>query len=196
LVGADGSQVGIISTQEALRMARDQDLDLVEVAPNADPPVARIMDYGKYKYERDIRQKEARRKQSRVEVKEIKFRPKIDRHDYDTKKGHVERFLRAGSRVKVTIMFRGREMAHTDLGRKILDRLVEDLKDVAVVDAFPKQEGRNMIMVIAPVKRAPERKVETTPARLAASPAPAPTPAPATAPAPEPEPAAAEPIEG
>src|SRR2546422_1962735 len=115
-------------------MARDQDLDLVEVAPNADPPVARIMDYGKYKYERDIRQKEARRKQSRVEVKEIKFRPKIDRHDYATKKGHVERFLRAGSRVKVTIMFRGREMAHTELGRRILDRLVEDLSDLAGLD--------------------------------------------------------------
>jgi translation initiation factor IF-3 len=196
-VGADGSQVGIITTQDALRMARDQDLDLVEVAPNADPPVARIMDYGKYKYERDIRQKEARRKQSRVEVKEIKFRPKIDRHDYDTKKGHVERFLRAGSRVKVTIMFRGREMAHTDLGRKILDRLVEDLKDVAVVDAFPKQEGRNMIMVIAPVKRAPEKKAEAAPA---VAPVPTPAPQPATTPAPEPAPApapaAAEPIEG
>jgi translation initiation factor IF-3 len=194
-VGADGSQVGIISTQDALRMARDQDLDLVEVAPNADPPVARIMDYGKYKYERDIRQKEARRKQSRVEVKEIKFRPKIDRHDYDTKKGHVERFLRAGSRVKVTIMFRGREMAHTDLGRKILDRLVEDLKEVAVVDAFPKQEGRNMIMVIAPVKRAPEKKVEAA-APAAPAPEPSPVPAPTPAPAPQPEPAAAEPIEG
>jgi translation initiation factor IF-3 len=195
-VGADGSQVGIITTQDALRMARDQDLDLVEVAPNADPPVARIMDYGKYKYERDIRQKEARRKQSRVEVKEIKFRPKIDRHDYDTKKGHVERFLRAGSRVKVTIMFRGREMAHTDLGRKILDRLVEDLKDVAVVDAFPKQEGRNMIMVIAPVKRAPEKKPEAAPA-VAPVPTPAPQPAtPAPEPEPAPAPAAAEPIEG
>jgi translation initiation factor IF-3 len=194
-VGADGSQVGIVSTQDAIRMARDQDLDLVEVAPNADPPVARIMDYGKYKYERDIRQKEARRKQSRVEVKEIKFRPKIDRHDYDTKKGHVERFLRAGSRVKVTIMFRGREMAHTDLGRRILDRLVEDLKDVAVVDAFPKQEGRNMIMVIAPVKRAPEKKVEAA-APAAPAPEPSPVPAPTPAPAPQPEPAAAEPIEG
>jgi translation initiation factor IF-3 len=191
-VGADGSQVGIISTQDALRMATDQDLDLVEVAPNAEPPVARIMDYGKYKYERDIRQKEARRKQSRVEVKEIKFRPKIDRHDYDTKKGHVERFLRAGSRVKVTIMFRGREMAHTDLGRRILDRLVADLKDVAVVDSFPKQEGRNMIMVIAPVKRAPEKKVEVPAPAATPAPAPAPTPAPV----PEPEPAAAEPIEG
>ena len=115
------------------------------------------MDYGKYKYERDIRQKEARKKQARVEVKEIKFRPKIDPHDYATKKGHVERFLRAGSRVKVTIMFRGREMAHTELGRRILDRLVEDLKELAIVDAFPKQEGRNMIMVIAPIKRQPEK---------------------------------------
>ncbi|HEV8564037.1 MAG TPA: translation initiation factor IF-3 [Actinomycetota bacterium] len=186
-MGADGAQIGIIATQEALRQARDLDLDLVEVAPNAEPPVCRIMDYGKYKYERDIRQKEARKKQVRVEVKEIKFRPKIDRHDYETKKGHVERFLRAGSRVKITIMFRGREMAHTDLGRKILDRLVEDLKDVAVVDAFPKQEGRNMIMVIAPVRKQPEK------AQKAAAPAPAPVPAaaPAASPAPTPEPAAA-----
>jgi translation initiation factor IF-3 len=156
LVGQDGSQIGIVSTQDALRQARDLDLDLVEVAPQAVPPVARIMDYGKYKYERDIRQKEARRKQSRVEVKEIKFRPKIDAHDYATKKGHVERFLKMGARVKVTIMFRGREMAHTDLGRRILDRLVGDLQGLAVVEAMPKQEGRNMIMVIAPNKRHPE----------------------------------------
>jgi translation initiation factor IF-3 len=113
------------------------------------------MDYGKFKYERDIRQKEARKKQSRVEVKEIKFRPKIDPHDYATKKGHVERFLRAGARVKVTIMFRGREMAHTELGRKILDRLVEDLKELAVVDAYPKLDGRNMVMVVAPTKKQP-----------------------------------------
>jgi translation initiation factor IF-3 len=155
LVGPDGSQVGIVSTQEAIRMARDLDLDLVEVAPQATPPVCRIMDYGKYKYERDIRQKEARKKQSKIEVKEIKFRPKIDPHDYATKKGHVERFLRAGARVKVTIMFRGREMAHTELGRKILDRLVEDLTDLAVVEASPKQDGRNMIMVIAPTKKPP-----------------------------------------
>ena len=126
----------------------------MEVAPQASPPVARIMDYGKFKYERDIRQKEARKKQARIDVKEIKFRPKIDPHDYATKKGHVERFLRAGSRVKVTIMFRGREMAHTDLGRKILDRLVEDLRGVAQVDSAPKQDGRNMIMVIAPTKKA------------------------------------------
>jgi translation initiation factor IF-3 len=123
------------------------------VAPQASPPVARIMDYGKFKYERDIRAKEARKRQSRIEVKEIKFRPKIDPHDYATKKGHVMRFLRAGSRVKVTIMFRGREMAHTELGRKILDRLIEDLKDLAIVDAAPKQDGRNMIMVMAPSKK-------------------------------------------
>jgi len=142
-----------VSTQEALRRAQELDLDLVEVAPQAAPPVARIMDYGKFKYERDIRQKEARKKQSRIEVKEIKFRPKIDAHDYDTKKGHVERFLRAGSRVKVTIMFRGREMAHTELGRRILDRLVADLEGLAIVDSAPKQDGRNMVMVIAPAKK-------------------------------------------
>ena len=140
-------------TPDALRRAQELDLDLVEVAPQANPPVCRIMDYGKFKYERDIRQKEARKKQARVEVKEIKFRPKIDPHDYATKRGHVERFLRAGARVKITIMFRGREMSHTELGRKILDRLVEDLADLAVVEAVPKQDGRNMIMVIAPSKK-------------------------------------------
>jgi translation initiation factor IF-3 len=152
-VGADGAQIGVIDTREALRQARELDLDLVEVAPQADPPVARIMDYGKYKYERDVKQKEARKKQSRSGLKEIKFRPKIDPHDYATKKGHVVRFLAGGNKVKVTIMFRGREMAHTDLGRKILDRLVTDLGDTVVVEAMPKQEGRNMIMVIAPNKR-------------------------------------------
>ena len=156
-MGADGAQIGVVSTQDALRQARDLDLDLVEVAPQATPPVCRIMDYGKFKYERDIRQKEARKKQTRVELKEIKFRPKIDPHDYATKKGHVERFLRAGSKVKVTIMFRGREMAHTDLGRRILDRLVEDLGETIVVEMMPKQEGRNMIMVIAPNKRYQEQ---------------------------------------
>ena len=145
-------------TQDALRRARDLDLDLVEVAPQAQPPVCRIMDYGKFKYERDIRQKEARKKQARIEVKEIKFRPKIDPHDYATKKGHVERFLKAGARVKVTIMFRGREMAHTDLGRKILDRLVDDLKDMAQVESYPKLDGRNMVMVIAPTRRQATRE--------------------------------------
>ena len=161
-MGADGAQIGVVSTQDALRQAKDLDLDLVEVAPQADPPVCRIMDYGKYKYERDIRQKEARKKQSRVEVKEIKFRPKIDRHDYATKKGHVERFLRAGAKVKITIMFRGREMAHTDLGRKILDQLVQELGETIVVESMPKQEGRNMVMVIGPSKKHVEpRSTET-----------------------------------
>ena len=153
LVGADGEQIGVVATQEAIRRARELDLDLVEVAPQANPPVCRIMDYGKFKYERDIRQKEARKKQSRTELKEIKFRPKIDAHDYGTKKGHVERFLRGGHKVKVTIMFRGREMTHTELGRKILDRLVGDLGEMVTVESMPKQEGRNMIMVISPNKR-------------------------------------------
>jgi translation initiation factor IF-3 len=153
LVGPDGAQIGIVSIQEALRRAQELDLDLVEVAPNATPPVCRIMDYGKFKYERDVRQKEARKRQARVEVKEIKMRPKIDRHDYQIKKGHVERFLKTGARVKVTIMFRGREMAHTELGRKLLDRLTEDLQELANVESFPKLDGRNMIMVVAPLKR-------------------------------------------
>jgi translation initiation factor IF-3 len=152
-VGHDGQQIGVVDTQDALSQAHALDLDLVEVAPQADPPVCRIMDYGKYKYERDVKNKEARKKQSRTGLKEIKFRPKIDPHDYATKKGHVTRFLSAGNKVKVTIMFRGREMAHTDLGRKILDRLVVDLGDLAIVEAMPKQEGRNMIMVIGPNKR-------------------------------------------
>jgi translation initiation factor IF-3 len=154
-VGADGSQIGIVSIQEAMRRAQELDLDLVEVAPQAQPPVCRIMDYGKFKYERDVRQKEARKKQARVEVKEIKMRPKIDRHDYDTKKGHVVRFLQAGARVKVTIMFRGREMAHTELGRRLLDRLTEDLQELATVESYPKLDGRNMVMVVAPIKRQP-----------------------------------------
>jgi translation initiation factor IF-3 len=153
LIGPDGDQIGLIPTQEALRRARELDLDLVEVAPQAQPPVCRIMDYGKFKYERDIRQKEARKKQARTELKEIKFRPKIDAHDYATKKGHVDRFVRGGHKVKVTIMFRGREMTHTELGRTILDRLVADLGELVTVESMPKQEGRNMIMVIAPNRR-------------------------------------------
>jgi translation initiation factor IF-3 len=184
LVGADGQQIGVVPTPDALRRARELDLDLVEVAPQADPPVCRIMDYGKFKYERDIRQKEARKKQARVDLKEIKFRPKIDPHDYATKKGHVERFLRGGNKVKVTIMFRGREMAHTDLGRRILDRLVGDLGDMSVVESMPKQEGRNMIMVISPNRRyldelAKQRRADAAPAgsnESADGPGPAPPP--------------------
>jgi translation initiation factor IF-3 len=163
LVGPDGAQIGIVTIQEALRRAQELDLDLVEVAPNAAPPVCRIMDYGKFKYERDVRQKEARKRQARVEVKEIKMRPKIDRHDYQIKKGHVERFLKTGARVKVTIMFRGREMAHTELGRRLLDRLTEDLQELANVESFPKLDGRNMIMVMAPVKRPVSRNAAREP---------------------------------
>ena len=139
-------------------MAAQQDLDLVEVAGQADPPVCRIMDYGKYKYDQAVRQKEARKKQSLVVVKEMKMRPKIDRHDYETKKGHVVRFLRQGAKVKVTIMFRGREMAHQDLGRKLLDRLSEDVADIAKVDTAPKVDGRNMTMVLGPYKEAITQK--------------------------------------
>jgi translation initiation factor IF-3 len=185
-----------VTIQDALSRARDLDLDLVEVAPQAQPPVCRIMDYGKYKYERDIRQKEARKKQSRIEVKEIKFRPKIDPHDYATKKGHVVRFLHAGARVKVTIMFRGREMAHTELGRKILDRLVEDLKDLATVDSYPKLDGRNMVMVIAPVKKQVHHDQPKPPSQSAppdAGPPDGDSSAPSTAPSNGPSPEVAAP---
>ena len=190
-MGPDGAQIGIVSTQDALRQAQELDLDLVEVAPQANPPVARIMDYGKFKYERDIRLKEARKKQVRVEVKEIKFRPKIDPHDYATKKGHVERFLRAGAKVKVTIMFRGREMARTELGRKILDRLVTDLGEAIIVEASPKQDGRNMVMVIAPTKKAmekPEAKEQRAePPAAIAEPEPVEAPKPVADPDPAPQ---------
>jgi translation initiation factor IF-3 len=174
LVGPDGSQIGIVSVQDALRRAQELELDLVEVAPQANPPVCRIMDYGKFKYERDVRQKEARKRQSRVEVKQIKMRPKIDPHDYGTKKGHVVRFLKAGARVKITIMFRGREMAHTELGRKLLDRLTADLQELATVETYPKLDGRNMEMVLTPVKRAvarPSQSEEAEGARAEQGPA-------------------------
>jgi translation initiation factor IF-3 len=141
-------------TTTALARARDLDLDLVEVAPQADPPVCRIMDFGKWKYEQDVRAKESRKKQSQVVVKEMKFRPKISDHDFSIKKGHVERFLGEGDKVKVTIMFRGREMAHTELGTKLLDRLARELSDISQVEAAPKQDGRNMTMVLAPVRKA------------------------------------------
>ena len=152
LVGPNGEQVGIVAIGDALRLAQEADLDLVEVAPQADPPVCRIMDYGKFKYERDVRQKEARKKQSRTGLKEIKFRPKIAQHDYDTKKGHVIRFLKGRDKVKVTIMFRGREQAHPDRGRNLLARLFEDLDGLGVIEQNPLQEGRNMHMVLAPGK--------------------------------------------
>lgn len=152
LIGADGEQVGITPLAEALRMARDVDLDLVEVAAQAAPPVCRIMDYGKFKYQNAVKAKEARKRQSHIVIKEIKMRPKIGRGDYLTKSRHVERFLREGSKVKATIMFRGREMAHAELGRVLLDRLAEDMAVWAFVESQPNQDGRNMIMVLAPHK--------------------------------------------
>ena len=150
----DGSQLGVYSVRDAQRIANDQNLDLVEIAPNANPPVCKVMDYRKYKYEQDRKARAARKKQVRVEVKEMKFRPKIDVGDYETKKGHVMRFLRKGARVKITIMFRGREMAHPEQGRSVLDRLAEDLKPYATVDQQPKMEGRNMHMLLSPIKGA------------------------------------------
>jgi translation initiation factor IF-3 len=152
VVGADGEQLGVMDTQAALRMASQQDLDMVEVAPMARPPVVKLMDYSKFKYEQAIKAKEARRKQNLVALKEMKMRPKIDPHDYETKKGHVERFLKQGHKVKVTIMFRGREMAHTELGRRLLERLATDLVEIAQVDSPARQDGRNMITVFSPRK--------------------------------------------
>ena len=146
--------MGIYTTAEAQRVADNQGLDLVEIAPMADPPVCRIMDYGKFKYEQAIKAKQARKNQSKIETKEMKFRPKIDVGDYTTKKKHVLRFLDDGNKVKITIMFRGREMAHPEQGLTILERLADDLKDVAVIENQPKMEGRNMHMLIAPLPSA------------------------------------------
>ena len=153
LIGADGSQLGVKALPEALTIARESGLDLVEVAANADPPVCKIMDFGKYKYEQDQRRKESRKKASNVVIKEMKFRPKIDGHDYDTKMKHVERFLDEGSKVKLTIMFRGREMAHPELGRRILERVAERVAEIAVIESAPKQDGRNMTMVLNPIRK-------------------------------------------
>jgi len=153
LIGADGGQVGIVDTSAALAQANEAGLDLVEVAPGADPPVCKIMDYGKFKYQESIRAKEARKKQAHVTVKEIKFRPKISGHDYETKKGHVERFLKGGHRVKVTVMFRPREMRHTEFGQKILVQLAEDLGELATVETASKLDGRNMTMMLAPAAK-------------------------------------------
>ena len=152
LVDEDGTQIGIKPTQEALEYAQSKDLDLVEVAPNADPPVCRIMDYGKYRYEQEQKAKTARKHQSQINVKEIKLRPKIGTHDYETKKGHVVRFLGQRAKVKVTIMFRGREATHPERGRDLLMRLADDVKDLGQIESPPLQDGRNMVMVLAPNK--------------------------------------------
>jgi len=150
VINADGEQLGILPIAEALRIASERELDLVEVAAEANPPVCRIMDFGKYKYLQSRRVKEARKKQTIIQVKEVKMGPKTDDHDFQFKARHVRRFLEDGNKAKVTIRFRGREMAHTELGRKLLDRMSQDLSDIATVESFPKLEGRNLVMILTP----------------------------------------------
>jgi translation initiation factor IF-3 len=150
LVDAEGEMVGVVSLQDALTRAGEAGLDLVEISPNAEPPVCKILDYGKFKYVEQKKKHEARKKQKTIDIKEIKLRPNIDQHDYDVKMRNVRRFLTEGDKVKVTLRFRGREMAHTDLGMKVLERVREDMDELAKVEQFPKMEGRQMIMVMAP----------------------------------------------
>jgi translation initiation factor IF-3 len=154
LIDEDGAQVGIKQTAEALEYAESKNLDLVEVASQADPPVARVMDYGKYRYEQEQKAKLARKHQLQIQVKEIKLRPKIGIHDYNTKKGHVVRFLNQRAKVKVTIMFRGRETTHPERGRDLLMRLAEDVKEIGQIESPPLLDGRNMVMVLGPTKNA------------------------------------------
>ncbi len=161
LIDDEGQQVGVMKTPDALAFAQERDLDLVEVAPEARPPVCRVLDYSKYKYEQAQKQKAARKHQQQITVREIKFRPKIAEHDYDTKKHHVERFLRHKDKVKVTIMFRGREVTHPERGIAILDRLAEELAELGVVEQRPIQEGRNMTMLMAPSKAVLSGKAST-----------------------------------
>ncbi|HEY5014710.1 MAG TPA: translation initiation factor IF-3 [Acidimicrobiia bacterium] len=170
LIGSDGTQYGIKPLPEALSMSREQGFDLVEVAANADPPVCRIMDFGKWKYEQDQRRKESRKRATNVVIKEMKFRPKIDGHDFETKMKHVERFLGEGSKVKLTIMFRGREMAHPEIGRRILERVAETVTEYATVESAPRQDGRNMTMVLNPLRKPgvkPKPKTQEPPSEAA-----------------------------
>ena len=160
LVGPNGEQVGIVRIEDALRLAQEAELDLVEVAPMARPPVAKLMDFGKFKYESAVKAREARKNQAQTVIKEMKLRPKIDPHDYQTKKGHVERFLKQGDKVKITIMFRGREQSRPELGFRLLQRLAEDVQELGFVESAPKQDGRNMIMVIGPHKKKTEAMAE------------------------------------
>src|SRR5512142_1471310 len=160
LVGPNGEQVGIVRIEDALRLAQEADLDLVEVAPMARPPVCKLMDYGKFKYESAQKAREARRNQAHTVIKEMKLRPKIDPHDYETKKGHVVRFLKAGDKVKITIMLRGRGQSRPELGFRLLQRLAEDVADLGFVESAPKQDGRNMIMVLGPHRKKTEARAE------------------------------------
>jgi translation initiation factor IF-3 len=160
LVGPNGEQVGIVAINDALRLAQESDLDLVEVAPMARPPVCKLMDYGKFKYETAQKARESRKNQVNTVIKEMKLRPKIDPHDYETKKGHVVRFLKQGDKVKITIMFRGREQSRPELGFRLLQRLAADVSDTGFVESAPKQDGRNMIMVLGPTKKKAEARAE------------------------------------
>jgi len=176
LIDEEGEQVGVVPTEQALAYAQERELDLVEVAANAKPPVCRVLDYSKYKYEQEQKAKAARKHQQQVNVREIKLRPKIAQNDYETKRGHVERFLRHGDKVKVTIMFRGRESSHPERGRALLDRLFEDLNGLATIEQLPEQEGRNMTMLLAPTREATRKSEaelrpgeERQPAREAAA---------------------------
>jgi translation initiation factor IF-3 len=165
LVGPNGETVGIVSTEQALKLAQEADLDLVEIAPQGRPPVAKLMDYGKFKYENAQKAREARRNQTNTVIKEMKLRPKIDKHDYETKKGHVVRFLSQGDKVKITIMFRGREQHRPELGFRLLQKLAEDVTELGFVESSPKQDGRNMTMVIGPHKKKAEAKAEVKAAK-------------------------------
>jgi translation initiation factor IF-3 len=168
-VGPNGETVGIVPTDQALKLAQEADLDLVEIAPMGKPPVCKLMDYGKFKYENAQKAREARRNQTNVIIKEMKLRPKIDAHDYETKKGHVVRFLKAGDKVKITIMFRGREQHRPELGYRLLQKLAEDVQELGFVESNPKQDGRNMVMVLGPHKKKAEAKLEVKAAKQEAA---------------------------
>jgi translation initiation factor IF-3 len=179
LIDENGEQVGVVPTEQALERARDRDLDLVEIAPTAKPPVTRILDYSKYKYEQEQRRKAARKHQQQVTIREMKLRPKIATHDYETKKGHILRFLNQNDKVKVTIMFRGREQAHPERGEALLRKLAAELGELSTIEQQPNQEGRNMTMVLAPVKGATptNRRAQEQAAPQAEPPAEQPPPA-------------------
>ncbi len=174
LVGPAGEQVGIVRIEDALRLAQESDLDLVEVAASEHPPVCKLMDYGKFKYETALKARESRRNQVNTVIKEMKLRPKIDPHDYETKKGHVIRFLKMGDKVKITIMFRGREQSRPELGYNLLKKLAEDVSDIGFVEYSPKQDGRNMIMVLGPLKKKADAKAEREAEKAPRDPAQAP----------------------
>ncbi len=168
-MGPNGETVGIVPTDQALKLAQEADLDLVEIAPMGKPPVCKLMDYGKFKYENAQKAREARRNQTNVIIKEMKLRPKIDAHDYETKKGHVVRFLKAGDKVKITIMFRGREQHRPELGYRLLQKLAEDVQELGFIESNPKQDGRNMVMVLGPHKKKAEAKLEVKAAKVEAA---------------------------